>query len=216
MSGTTGDKPTPISIGDPDTLSRVENWRKHVVRAGSHSCWDADKPCPENHREQVEPWLSALFQAEHLNVLVGSGLTTAIAKAGGAAVVDMRPETFQCGYSDKVMEAARKGGKRLLREEPNIEDQVRTINELIGGLRILAGAADAGDGDEEPGLDAATALQEWKSALDATLAGLLKKLLATERGIAAALAAAQDHASGQVRRLLGGFPPPIRQPHRHA
>ena len=205
MSGTAGDTPTPGSDGGPDTLSRAENWRKHIVRAGSHSCCDADKPCPENHREHVEPWLSALFQAEHLNVLVGSGLTTAIAKAGGAAVVDMSPETFQCSYSDKVMDAARKGAKRLRREEPNIEDQVRTINELIAGLRILAGAADAGDEAEGPGPDAAKALQEWKSALDATLAGLLKKLLATERGIAAALAAAEDHASGQIRRLLGGF-----------
>ena len=205
MSGSAVDRPTPDSDGGPDTLSRAENWREHIVRAGSHSCCDADTPSPENHREHVEPWLSALFQAEHLNVLVGSGLTTAIAKAGGTAVVDMSPETFQCSYSDKVMDAARKGAKRLRRDEPNIEDQVRTINELIGGLRILAGAADAGDGNEGPGLDAATALQEWKSALDTTLAGLLQKLLGTERGIASALTGVQDHASGQARRLLGGF-----------
>ena len=103
------------------------------------------------------------------------------------------------------MLAATEGAKRLRRKNPNIEDQVRAINELIGGLRILAGATDAGDGAEGLRPDAATALQEWKSALDATLAGLLQKLLATERDIAAALAAAQDHSSGQIRRLLGGF-----------
>ena len=205
MNCTDGDGPTPVSSGNPDALSQAEDWGKHVVRAGSHFSCDADEPSPEDHREQIEPWLSALFQAEHLNILVGSGLTTAIANAGGAAIVDMRPETFQYSYSDKVMEAAGKGAKRLHREEPNIEDQVRTINELIGGLGILASTARTGDGDDGPGLDVATALKEWTSALDATLAGLAKKLLATERGIAATLAATDDPASGHVRRLLGGF-----------
>ena len=205
MSNTAGDRPTPNADGDPDTLSRAENWCKHVVRAGSHFECAGGAPDPGQHREHVEPWLSALFQAEHLNLLVGSGLTTAIAKAGGAALVDMGPAAFECSYTDEVMRAATEGAKRLRRKNPNVEDQVRAINELIGGLRILAGAADAGDGAEEPGPDAATALQEWKSALDATLAGLLKRLLATERGIATALAAAQDHTSGQIRRLLGGF-----------
>ena len=103
------------------------------------------------------------------------------------------------------MEAAREGAQRVDRKQPNIEDQVRAISELIGGLRILAGTTDAGDGDTEPVPNAATALREWNSALDATLTGLLKKLLSTERGIAAAVDAAKDHAPGQVRRLLGGF-----------
>lgn len=29
-------------------------------------------------RSRVEPWLTSLFQSEHLSLLVGSGLTTAI------------------------------------------------------------------------------------------------------------------------------------------
>ena len=205
MSGTANVPQTAIPDGDSDTLSRAESWRKHVVRAGSHFECPEGELDPRLHREHVEPWLSALFQAEHLNVLVGSGLTRAIAKAGGAAGLDMQPEKFRCSHADEVMEAARKGAKRLRREEPNIEDQVRTINELIGGLRILAGTQDAGDVDEGPRAQAATALREWSTALHDTLTGLLKKLLCTERGIAAALDAAEDHASGQVRRLLGGF-----------
>ena len=204
MSNRAGDRPTPNADGDPSALSRAENWRKHVVRAGSHFECAGGAPDPGQHREHVEPWLSALFQAEHLNLLVGSGLTTAIAKAGGAAVVDMSPAAFECSYTGEVMRAATEGAKRLRRENPNVEDQVRAINELIGGLRILT-AAGAGDRAAEPVHDAATALQEWKSALDATLAGLLKRLLATERGIATALAAAQNHTSGRIRRLLGGF-----------
>lgn len=74
MSNTAGDQPTPNADGDPGALSRAENWCKHVVRAGSHFEWAGGAPDPWQHREHVEPWLSALFQAEHLNLLVGSGL----------------------------------------------------------------------------------------------------------------------------------------------
>ena len=134
-----------------------------------------------------------------MNVLVGSGLTTAIANAAGAPQVDMSPIVFRCTYADEVTRAAREAAKRLGRDEANIEDQVRTINELTGGLRILAGD-DGGDEARKK-----TALREWRSALDATLAELLRKLLGTERGIAAALSGRQEGASASVRHLLGGF-----------
>jgi hypothetical protein len=212
MNGAFNDRVTPVPDAGPDTLRLAENWRKHVVRAGRHSRCVADEPDPDEHREQIEPWLSALFQAEHLNVLVGGGLTTAIAKAADAPEVGMNPVAFQCTYADDVMRAAQEGAKRLGRNEPNIEDQVRTINELIGGLRILALGVEGDDGDDdEPEPSAATALREWESALDGTLAGLMKRLLATERGIAAALSGGQalfgpeDDGSARVRRLLGGF-----------
>ena len=206
MSGTPDDRQTPGPNHGPDTPSCAEAWPTHLVRAGSHSWSGPGEPDPGDHREEVEPWLSALFQAEHLNVLVGSGFTTAIAKAAGAPEVDMRPAAFQHTYTEEVMRAAREGAKRLGRDEPNIEDQVRTINELIAGLRILAGATNdhVGD-DDEPKPSAAMSLQEWGSALDATLSELLKKLLATERGIAKALSGPQDNVSGDAGRLLGGF-----------
>lgn len=205
MSGVPKDRPNPVQDGGLATLLLAENWSKHVVRAGSHSRCIADGPDPDEHREQIEPWLSALFQAEHLNVLVGGGLTTAIAKAVDAPEVDMRPATLQATYADRVMGAAREGAERVGRGEPNIEDQVRAINELIGGLRILTCATDDGHGEgDEPKPNAAT-LQEWESQLDATLAGLLSKLLKTERGIATALSCPQDDSSARVRRLLGGF-----------
>lgn len=42
-------------------------------------------------RAHIEPWLTSLFQSEHLSLLVGSGLTTAIQYAA-------------CGKSDNGME----------------------------------------------------------------------------------------------------------------
>ena len=179
--------------------------RQHIVQAGQH-CPTLDRePDSKEHREHVEPWLSALLQAEHLNVLVGSGFTTAIARAAGAPVVDMSPMAFQSRYADTVRQAAQKSAKRLGREEPNIEDQARTVIELIGGLRILAGGADVGDGTDGLCQTASELFQQWNLELNDALSSLLKKVLGTERGIHAALADASPQKSEQARRLLGGF-----------
>ncbi len=57
------------------------DWSKpHLVLAGTRR-YNADSPPekPDDERRYIEPWLSALCQAEHLNLLVGSGLTNALA-----------------------------------------------------------------------------------------------------------------------------------------
>lgn len=60
-----------------DRGNRIIDWKNHIVRAGMHFVDTPDNPDPIDHREHIEPWLSALVQAEHLNVLIGSGLSTA-------------------------------------------------------------------------------------------------------------------------------------------
>ena len=189
---------------DPHELAQVD-WKNHIVRAGPHFQCLADKPDPGGYREQIEPWLSALFQAEHLNLLVGSGLTTAVARAAHAPLVDMSPTRFQCDYADAVQTAARKSATSLGREEPNIEDQVRVTSELIGGLRVLADGAGVGPDNGELCRSAARLLPEWEAALDEALSSFLKKILATERGIDTMLSDAANQDAEQVRRLLGGF-----------
>ena len=59
---------------------------KHAYRVGSHSESWSDLPADDDTldkfiasaRKRIEPWLSAVFQAEHLNLLIGSGFTTAV------------------------------------------------------------------------------------------------------------------------------------------
>ena len=126
-----------------------QDWKKHVVRAGTYRSCLVDEPKSEEHRGHIEPWLSALFQAEHLNLLVGSGLTTAIAALAESPEADMSPTSFQCDYAGAVKKAALASANRLGRKEPNIEDQIRVICELIGGLRILAGDSDE-EGEPSP------------------------------------------------------------------
>ena len=58
-------------------------WKEHIVRAGSHCKCPRDVPDPKEHRDYVEPWLAALLQAEHLNLLVGNGLTNSYRQYGG-------------------------------------------------------------------------------------------------------------------------------------
>ena len=63
------------------------DWQVHAYRAGSHTFVADALPIDPVElgefiaaaRKNIEPWLSAVFQAEHLNLLVGSGFTSAIA-----------------------------------------------------------------------------------------------------------------------------------------
>ena len=163
------------------------------------------EPEPVKHRERIEPWLSALFQAEHLNLLVGSGLPTAIARAAEADPVDMTPMELRCPHAASVNQAAKASAKRLGRGEFNIEDQARAILELIGGLRVLAAGRDAGAGGDDLADASLQLLPVWQEELSQSLSTFLEEILAMERGIRAVLVDATDDRSRLVRRSLGGF-----------
>ena len=180
-------------------------WQKHIVRAGTHCQCLTNEPDPDNHREHVEPWLSALFQAEHLNLLAGSGLTTAVARIADVPAVDMNPAPFPSDCAEAVQRAAKKSADHLGRQEPNIEDQIRVVHDLIGGLRILAGGSEQGQRDPMNPESARKFLSAWESALDNALQSFLTKVLATERGIDAVLSNDEKPESEFARRLLGGF-----------
>ena len=88
-------------------------------------------------RSRVEPWLTALFQSEHLSILIGSRLTTSvsfIAEAGSAT--GMNFDGFKnCKdiFDAQIQSYASAAG----RDKPNIEDYIRFANELLRGLEIL-------------------------------------------------------------------------------
>ena len=174
---------------------------KHSVRAGDYSfrCSDQE-PDPSEHRGSIEPWLSALLQAEHLNLLLGSGFTTAIATETGGPTVDLSAVALSAEYAEAVRRAAKSSARRLGRGAPNFEDQTRVVMDLIGGLRIIAEWADL----EEARMRSATLVRAWSDQLDKSLSSLLKKILATERGIDEGLTETPER-SGPLRRLLGGF-----------
>lgn len=89
-------------------------------------------------RSRVEPWLSSLFQSEHLSLLLGSGLSTAIQiEATGKANSGMDElDLSKTKYKDKIKTFATESAKKTGRGISNIEDEIRIANELLRGLKI--------------------------------------------------------------------------------
>lgn len=149
-------------------------WTKHLYRVGSHSdSWD-ELPSGEKldtliaaARKRIEPWLSAVFQAEHLNLFIGSGFTTAVAHIVGASATGMNTVALGTKHDKAIAAHAEASAASMNRSPANIEDQFRSALEVWEGLRVI---------------DAKEA-EPLKSALNIQLSHFLKSLLATERGI---------------------------------
>lgn len=204
MTPTESPTPQPSEVALPEAHRASESPR-HLMRAGPNRYASDDVPDPARTRYQVEPWLAALLQAEHLNLLAGSGLTTAIGYKAGAPTVDMRAVPFACDYSEAVDAAATSGGSALGRGAPNLEDQIRAARELIAGLKVLSLAADAeGDDSESLVQQSVRLLASWSTALEERMKGFLESVLLAERAIRDALDAGDDRAH-EVGRLLCSF-----------
>lgn len=142
-------------------------------------------------RERIEPWLTSLFQSEHLSLLAGSGLTRAVytlaVASGGAA--DMTPFELSV-HKDDIEKAAKESASRAGRTEKNLEDQIRVVNELIRGLTILQKNDEA---------------EELIKNLDQGLHNFSQSILQSERGIACAKADKRVVAFNTLTTFLMSF-----------
>ncbi len=86
-------------------------------------------------RKKVEPWFTALFQSEHLSLLVGSGLSIAL---GDKYSTLMKRFEFQNEKHKKIIQnKANEEAKILGRGEANFEDDLRVALKLLDGYNIL-------------------------------------------------------------------------------
>lgn len=111
---------------------------KFTLHEGSQASWISGESFGQKElRNRIEPWLTSLFQSEHLSLLAGSGLTHAVHYlAAGKGAAGMGALTFsQC--QTKITDAARLAAESSGREQGNLEDQLRVANELLRGLVIL-------------------------------------------------------------------------------
>lgn len=118
---------------DPDAKGEFS------LQKGSSAAWLGSKQefGHKDLRTRIEPWLTALFQSEHLSLLAGSGLMHAvhwIAADKSATGMDKIPLTTQ---EETINSAAQLSSGAAKRKEGNIEDQLRVANELLRGLEIL-------------------------------------------------------------------------------
>ncbi|HCX21988.1 MAG: fibronectin-binding protein (FBP) [Flammeovirgaceae bacterium] len=113
--------------------------KKHILKTNTKLVCTSedDEVKPAELRQEVEPWLSAIFQSEHLSVLIGSGLTSSVSFLAGVKPQEMWRLTLDHDLSEKIKEKADESAEEMNRGEANIEDDIRITLELINGLRII-------------------------------------------------------------------------------
>ncbi|MEO8379954.1 MAG: SIR2 family protein [Acidobacteriota bacterium] len=158
---------------------------KHLLRVGRARYRSDDTPDPSEFRNQVEPWLSSVFQTEHLSVLLGSGFTLGIAAIAGVAAAAMSPISREWQFTDDctqpqaaeleaaIKAAAKASADHVGRGNPNIEDELRSAMALLSGLEVL--------GD--------TRRTAVEAVINSVLTSFLNSVLATERALNSAFVA---------------------------
>ncbi len=179
------DDPRPILFsptGKPDTFR---------IAPGCNASWISNEEFGLTElRNRAEPWLTSLFQSEHLSMLVGSGLTHAVHYlATGVGATGMGATSFS-NYDGEIGKAAVEAASKAGREAGNIEDQLRVANELLRGLRIL------GMSHESKALE---------DDLTAILTAFSKSILLSERGIAVAEESRREQALNILVTFLMSF-----------
>ena len=87
---------------------------KFTIDATYKPDWCSGDTCTKSElRSRIEPWLTSLFQSEHLSLLVGSGLTTAIQiDACGSANNGMNSDSEFTVFSEEIKKAARESAEK--------------------------------------------------------------------------------------------------------
>lgn len=124
----------------------MSSWGENIYRIGNEEDFNVQDPDQniDKQKKSIEPWLSAVFQSEHLALLLGSGFTTAVAYQAGTAATGMAYDYTNFPYKDKLEAAATKAAQTMGRGEANIEDQIRAANILFQGLEIIGDKKSAG------------------------------------------------------------------------
>lgn len=101
-------------------------------------------------RNGIEPWLTSLFQSEHLSLLTGTGLSIAVqylaTSTSNSAMTE--PHLNTC-YAERIQAKAKSVAEKSSRGKANIEDYIRVINELLRGLEVLGHDSENGTKSKE-------------------------------------------------------------------
>lgn len=150
-------------------------------------------------RQGIEPWLTSLFQSEHLSLLTGTGLSTAIEiMVKGSANTAMSKPILDTVYSDKIEVSAQAIAAKNKRGEANIEDYIRVINELLRGLEIL-GHNNSADEDEKAAYD------KLNENLEKAISEFANSISGIENSIAVADEAKRHEAFDYLVNFLMSF-----------
>lgn len=176
---------------DHKPLLFVADGEKFKFMEGSEASWagDSDVFNQKDLRSRIEPWLTSLFQSEHLSLLAGSGLTHAMHYlAAGKGATGMGTLALSA-HKDKIGSASEISAKAAGRKNSNLEDQLRVANELLRGLQIL--------GDETA--------KTLATELQAGMLSFATSILTSEKGIATAEDNRREQAFNTLVTFLMSF-----------
>ena len=168
-----------------------ENAQVFKLREEHEVSWlSTDEFGQKELRSRIEPWLTSLFQSEHLSLLAGSGLTHAVhCLAAGKGAAGMEVLTLS-HYQTEITDAAKKAAETAGREQGNLEDQLRVANELLRGLEIL-----------QKGSEAKALRQELQTGMKA----FAQSILTSEAGIVTAEKEKREQAFNTLVTFLMSF-----------
>ncbi|EKT4522039.1 SIR2 family protein [Pseudomonas putida] len=161
------------------------------LQAGSEASWlNGESFGHKELRSRIEPWLTSLFQSEHLSLLAGSGLTHAVHYlAAGKGAAGMGALTLS-NYQTEIDHAAEKAADTAGREKGNLEDQLRVANELLRGLEILQKDSEA---------------EALRNELQAGMQDFAQSILSSEAGIATSDEGKREQAFNTLVTFLMSF-----------
>ena len=139
-------------------------------------------------KERIEPWLTSLFQSEHLSLLAGSGLTTGICRIANKSAAGMPSINFST-FHDEIQAEVERTAVALGRREGNFEDYIRVANELLVGLQII----------KHPDAD------RLKLEIEEKISSFTESILGTERDLANAVEEQRKNAFNCLVAFLMSF-----------
>jgi hypothetical protein len=139
-------------------------------------------------RRQIESWLSALLQADHLSLLIGNGLSTAVGGVLGTWPPSMGEHLELAQGAAEVQSHAARSAERISREA-NLEDEIRSALSLAEGYDVLG---------QDANRDVVLA------AVDKAMSDLIHGVLVFEKAVRAAVNEGDD-AAVEAQRLLQQF-----------
>ena len=181
----------------------TEGGTKYQLCEGSKCSWlkSDDQFDSDKLRPRIEPWLTALFQSEHFSLLLGSGLAQAVHRlATNNPLPGMDEATFSV-FNDEINAAAEISAKEAGRSKKNIEDQIRTANELLRGLGCYCPEGSTRKGADEIRTQMSTLESELKRVMDEFAASILKG----ETGLATAKSDKRELAFGYLVNFIMSF-----------
>ncbi len=188
------DDKAPVEFVEADGASAEAPFE---ILESSSSTWtkSGEKFGSEKLRSRIEPWLTSLFQTDHLSLLVGSGLTNAVHRMA----TDQSPQGMgkvKFGTYDKeISEEAKRTAKASGRADGNLEDQIRVANELLRGLEVLSSS-------DEKAKEGAAAIQD---DLERIFKEFAAAILKGENGVVTAPPSMREAAFNYLVSFLMSF-----------